>query len=40
MQLLAERHILSGLKAGGFLEGDVDEMIQARTAALFMPHGQ
>lgn len=39
MQLLAERHILGGLKAGGFLEGDVEEMVRLRLGALFMPHG-
>ncbi|KAK9848336.1 hypothetical protein WJX84_000611 [Apatococcus fuscideae] len=39
MQLLAERHILGGLKNGGFLKGDVSEMVEARVGALFMPHG-
>ncbi|KAK9826336.1 hypothetical protein WJX74_010185 [Apatococcus lobatus] len=39
MQLLAERHILGGLKAGGFLTGNVEEMVQDRVGALFMPHG-
>lgn len=39
MQLLAEHHILSGLKAGGFLEGNVEEMVKLRLGALFMPHG-
>ena len=39
MHLLAERHILSGLKAGGWLKGGVEEMLEQRVAALFMPHG-
>ena len=39
MHLLAERHILTGLKAGGWLKGGVEEMLEQRVAALFMPHG-
>lgn len=39
MHLLAERHILTGLKAGGWLKGEVEEMLEQRVAALFMPHG-
>lgn len=39
MHLLAERHILSGLKEGGWLQGDVEDMLEQRIAALFMPHG-
>lgn len=39
MHLLAERHILTGLKEGGWLQGEVEEMLEQRVAALFMPHG-
>ena len=39
MHLLAERLILSGLKEGGWLQGDVEDMLEQRIAALFMPHG-
>lgn len=39
MHLLAERHILAGLKEGGWLQGEVDDMLEQRIAALFMPHG-
>lgn len=39
MHLLAEREILSKLKAGGLLKGSVDEMVDYRIGALFMPHG-
>ncbi|KAA6426409.1 MAG: xaa-Pro dipeptidase [Trebouxia sp. A1-2] len=39
MHLLAERHILTGLKEGGWLQGEIEEMIEQRVAALFMPHG-
>ena len=39
MHLLAEKEILTGLKAGGLLKGDVDEMVDYRIGALFMPHG-
>ena len=39
MHLLAERHILTGLKEGGWLQGEVEEMLEQRLAALFMPHG-
>ena len=40
MHLLAERHILQGLKEGGWLKGDVEDMLEQRVAALFMPHGE
>lgn len=40
MHLLAEREILSKLKAGGLLKGSVDEMVDYRIGALFMPHGE
>ena len=40
MHLLAERHILEGLKAGGWLQGDVQDMQDQRICALFMPHGE
>lgn len=39
MHLLAERHILAGLTAGGWLQGEVEDMLEQRIAALFMPHG-
>ncbi len=39
MHLLAERHILTGLKEGGWLQGEIEEMLEQRVAALFMPHG-
>lgn len=39
MHLLAERHILNGLKEGGWLKGEVEEMLEQRVGALFMPHG-
>lgn len=40
MHVLAEGHILEGLKAGGWLQGEVQEMLDQRICALFMPHGQ
>jgi len=39
MHLLAEKHILMALHAGGFLTGDVDAMMDKRLGAVFMPHG-
>ncbi|XP_011270716.1 hypothetical protein CAOG_09028, partial [Capsaspora owczarzaki ATCC 30864] len=39
MHLLAERTILEQLKAGGLLQGSVDEMIEACLGYVFMPHG-
>lgn len=39
MHLLAERVILEELKAAGILIGEVDEMLEARIGAVFMPHG-
>eukprot|EP00878_Enallax_costatus_P033339 GHUV01036759.1.p1 GENE.GHUV01036759.1~~GHUV01036759.1.p1 ORF type:complete len:498 (+),score=81.20 GHUV01036759.1:186-1679(+) len=39
MHTLAYRRILSGLKMGGLLQGDVDGMIAADIGGLFMPHG-
>ena len=39
MQTLAYACILKGLKAGGLLAGEVDEMLAAEVGALFMPHG-
>lgn len=35
----AERAFLVVLKEAGFVQGDVDEMVEARVGALFMPHG-
>lgn len=39
MHRLAEKVILQELKAGGLLQGDVDEMLKAHLGAVFMPHG-
>jgi len=39
MQTLAYTCILKGLKQGGLLVGDVEEMLQAELGGLFMPHG-
>ena len=39
MHLLAERVVLSALKDMGLVVGDVEEMVQNRIGALFMPHG-
>lgn len=39
MHRLAERVILEDLKAGGLLQGDVDDMIKVHLGAVFMPHG-
>ena len=37
--MLAEKCILSGLKAAGVVTGDIEEMLEKRIGALFMPHG-
>ncbi|XP_031473386.1 uncharacterized protein LOC116245913 isoform X2 [Nymphaea colorata] len=39
MHKLAEKTILDSLRTGGILIGDVDEMMEARLGAVFMPHG-
>ena len=39
MHLLAERILLTELKALGFVNGDLEEMIEKRVGYLFMPHG-
>mmetsp|Transcript_11526 Transcript_11526/g.16636 ORF Transcript_11526/g.16636 Transcript_11526/m.16636 type:complete len:187 (-) Transcript_11526:208-768(-) len=39
MHVLAERTIQEKLIEGGLLVGDVDEMLEARLGAVFMPHG-
>ncbi|XP_055352221.1 xaa-Pro dipeptidase-like [Paramacrobiotus metropolitanus] len=39
MHLLAERTLLEELKRGGLLQGDVEQMMEARLPAVFMPHG-
>lgn len=39
MHTLAYSKILAGLKAGGLLVGDVDEMLAADIGGIFMPHG-
>ncbi|XP_031481117.1 uncharacterized protein LOC116251157 [Nymphaea colorata] len=39
MHKLAEKQILEALKAGSVLTGEVDDMMEARLGAIFMPHG-
>jgi Xaa-Pro dipeptidase len=39
MHKLAERVILEDLKAAGLLQGNVNEMLEKRLGAVFMPHG-
>ncbi|CAK5129330.1 unnamed protein product [Meloidogyne enterolobii] len=39
MHLLAEKIILEDLQAGGLLIGKVEEMVEKRIGAIFMPHG-
>ncbi|KAH7699860.1 peptidase D, partial [Aphelenchoides avenae] len=39
MHLLAEKVLLRHLKAAGVLTGDVDEMVQKRVGAVFLPCG-
>lgn len=39
MHTLAERVIIEGLKTGGFVVGDVGEMMAANLGSIFMPHG-
>ncbi|VDO80463.1 unnamed protein product [Haemonchus placei] len=39
MHMLAEKVILIHLKKAGLLIGDIDEMMEARLGAVFMPHG-
>ncbi|CAF0961215.1 unnamed protein product [Rotaria sordida] len=39
MHLLAERTQLGHLKQAGLIQGDIDEMMDVRLGALFMPHG-
>ncbi|XGW19455.1 hypothetical protein V3C99_003365 [Haemonchus contortus] len=39
MHLLSEKVILTHLQKAGLLTGDVDEMVNARLGAVFMPHG-
>lgn len=39
MHTLANRVLLSELKAGGLVQGDVEEALAADMGALFMPHG-
>ena len=39
MHLLADRVHLEELKAAGLLVGDIDEMMEVRLGAVFMPHG-
>ncbi|KAI8462387.1 MAG: Xaa-Pro dipeptidase (X-Pro dipeptidase) [Monoraphidium minutum] len=39
MHALACRRILAGLKGGGLLVGEVEDMLAAELGGLFMPHG-
>ena len=39
MHRLAQRTSLEELKAGGLLQGDVDEMMKVHMGAVFQPHG-
>jgi Xaa-Pro dipeptidase len=39
MHRLSERVILTELTKRGFLQGSVDDMVQANLASYFMPHG-
>jgi len=39
MHLLAERICLEGLKGLGLLNGDIDEMLEARVGFVFQPCG-
>ena len=39
MHMLAEQVILEELKAAGLVQGAVEEMVQKRVGAVFMPHG-
>ncbi|XP_078439353.1 metallopeptidase M24 family protein isoform X2 [Wolffia australiana] len=39
MHKLAERTILEGLKEVGIIHGDIDDMMDRRLGAVFMPHG-
>ncbi|CAL8096915.1 unnamed protein product [Orchesella dallaii] len=39
MHVLANRTMLSTLKDGGLLQGDVEEMMKANLGATFQPHG-
>lgn len=39
MHLLAERTQLEHLKVAGLVQGDIDEMMNVRLGAVFMPHG-
>ena len=39
MHRLAERELLTALRDGGLLQGDIDEMMAVHLAAVFMPHG-
>lgn len=39
VHIAVERKMLEGLKALGLVRGDVDEMVAAGVAGMFMPHG-
>lgn len=40
MHLLAERALLGGLKSAGIVRGSIEEMLNKRLGAVFMPHGE
>lgn len=40
LHVLAEKHILTGLREAGFVAGSIEEMLAKRIGALFMPHGE
>lgn len=39
MHRLADRIHLEELKAGGLLQGNVEDMLKVHLGAVFMPHG-
>lgn len=39
MHRLAEKTLLTKLRDGGLLQGDVDDMMKVHLGAVFMPHG-
>lgn len=39
MHILAEKVILNALREAGYLRGNVEEMLESRLGAVFMPHG-
>ncbi len=39
MHRLSERVLLTALRDGGLVTGDIDDMMAVHLAAVFMPHG-